>query len=359
LGYYHVYERDLPVLIADASSDENKKLNQVTVTSFQDAPFTYLNEYYPLGNPYNRISDALNHVGTEYCVLCADDDFITPGGIQESTDFLDLNPDFIQAYGHYATFYLKFISGREPQFVAQYHNQSNIHVGAKDRLINEITNNDGISLLAVRHIDFMKMIFAETANYTMDLPDGAFRTTSATLFSEWLVVWLSAINGKIKRLDTLYCVREGCTPAHLRRPYNTVAMLLQEKGYKETKQKFCDCIAYHLSKHSGVSLLESYAIVDKMITTYLEKSLYPKIVRELAESDLRRLAYSIVDRKLAKLNVPNWLAYNIIELGRATFFPIKSINTMTSKYYDDYNKIRLQVLSNARDVYGLIPGRNC
>lgn len=51
-----------------------------------------------------KIREILPMISTPYVLYCADDDFAVPDAISEITDFLDHNPDYSIAQGHYLTF---------------------------------------------------------------------------------------------------------------------------------------------------------------------------------------------------------------------------------------------------------------
>jgi len=338
LSYYNQCGSDLPIIIADSSFGENKKKNRETVSSFHNLSLSYLDEYDPCIIPAHKILDAFQQVSTKYCVLCADDDFITPNGIKESADFLDLNPDFTVAHGVQAAFTLKFVSGREPQFRCRQHlGPSNIHLKPEDRLIYKVADDDHTSFYAVHRTDFIKMVFTETLKMMSYRPfTGDLTFRSDFIFAELLIIWLPAIYGKEKCLDTLYSVREDCTPIHLRRGEINMRDLMKDGSYKDNKQKFSDCVAGHLGEQSGISLVKAQEIVDKEITVYVSKSI------------------SIAGRMVTALNLPDWLD----RAGRKSYYtlsrlfkPFYNIHDLPSKYLNDYNQVRLRVLSNARDIY--------
>ena len=83
LDYYNKYGKNFKIIVADSSSNENKKLNKKSVLIFSNLNIFYLGSYSSKINAYYKISDALNHVNIKYSVLCADDDFIIPNGINQ------------------------------------------------------------------------------------------------------------------------------------------------------------------------------------------------------------------------------------------------------------------------------------
>ena len=51
-----------------------------------------------------KIKEILPLISTDYVLYCADDDFIVPSAIARMVEFLDDNPDYSIAQGHYLTF---------------------------------------------------------------------------------------------------------------------------------------------------------------------------------------------------------------------------------------------------------------
>lgn len=51
-----------------------------------------------------KLREVISLIDTEYVLWCADDDFAVPSGIEAVVDFLDKNPTFSIAQGHYLTF---------------------------------------------------------------------------------------------------------------------------------------------------------------------------------------------------------------------------------------------------------------
>jgi len=342
LSYYHRYGSNLPILIADSSTDENKKLNRETIASFHDSCFSYIDKYHPSTNPLHKILDALQQVSTEYCVLCADDDFVTPSGIHEAAAFLDINPDFTIAHGYYLGFQLEIGPGSEPQFCwnQRYPYQSIIHLEPKDRLSYYLSNCFVPTIYAVCRTSFKKMIFAEV-----------IRSTSDYRFAELLHESLVFIYGKMKCLEILYAARDNSSDHTI--TGNTIPDFIKEGSYKEKYLKFSDSLANHLSKQSGISLAESQKIVDTAVSVYMEKKYFSKTDKIIAMSKIKQKVY--------ELNLPNWLDSNLRRLYRSFKYLFQSasenaydsfiytVDAPSSKYYHDFNQIRFQVLSSARE----------
>ena len=346
LSYYHQYGNGLPVLIADSSSEVNKKLNRETVASFQSTSFLYFDKYDPSTNFYQKMLDVLQQVSTEYCVICADDDFVTPSGIQEAVAFLDINPDFTIAHGHYLGFQLVIGLGGKPKFYwfQWYRYKSITHLEPKDRLSYFLSNPSVSSTTyAVWHTNFKKMVFAEV-----------IRSTSDYWFAESLHDLLVFIYGKMKYLDVLYSGRDSMSGHTVP---GSILDFIKDGSYKKKYLKFSNCLANHLSKQSKISLAESQKIVDTAVSACMEKR-YPYRTDKIITTGI---VMSRINQKVYQLNLPNRLASpsrRLYHRYKYLFrsppeneydFPSKTIDIPPSKYYHDFNQIRSQVLSSARE----------
>ena len=326
LNYYNEYGKDYNIIVADSSSDENKKRNGKIISSFSSINISYI-DYPSEINPSYKIADALNHVNTKYCVLCADDDFVTPKGINQSVDFLEKNPDFTVAHGYYISFYLKTDEGKKQQFCWQpiYPYKSITFPDAKSRLNFHSSNYTIPTFYGVHRTDFLKMIYKETTKFTDD-----YR------FGELLPSMLTLIYGKMKRLDVFYAARErisgsgGGTAENLRD-------FVRAGTYDEKYAKFRGCLATHLSKKSLLDVEESKRVVDDAMSAYMKKKF---LINKMSNA-------------LDYLRLPDWIDEGIRTLYRKLFLSKQMrmddfrshMDISYSKYYDDFNKIRLHVLS--------------
>ena len=60
-----------------------------------------------------RVSQGLSYVDTEYAVLCADDDFLIPQGLNKAVKFLKNHKDFSSAHGIYCSHSSEISNGVE------------------------------------------------------------------------------------------------------------------------------------------------------------------------------------------------------------------------------------------------------
>jgi glycosyltransferase domain-containing protein len=343
LSYYHQYGGDLAVMVADSSSLENKKRNAGIISSFGTGSFTHLDEFDQGIDPWHKILDAVQHVSTRYCLICADDDFVIPPAIREAADFLDANADFVSAYGNNTWFSLKYGPNGEPEFTYKYYeSQANMQAEPRTRLLSKAIDSSNVTYYSLQRTEFMKLLLSEAASITEHMRSpGAFRLTPDLFFAELLILWLPSIYGKMKCLDNLYYVREDCTPQNLSRVYITLPDIMDDRSYLVKLQEFSDCLVSHLVKQSGMNVEESRRVIEKAIAIYFRRT--PSFVL-------------VVNSILNKLHLPGWLDLAIRKVYRALFrvlYPwTGSGHTLPVKYCDELDKVRILVLSSAKEIYG-------
>jgi glycosyltransferase domain-containing protein len=331
LGYYSDCRIAHRIIIADGSSDEIKKANKETASSFPALKVLHLHGYSPGTSPLVRIFDALKHADTKYSVLCADDDFITPNGIDRSVNFLEANPDFALAYGRYIAFHLEDNRKGESKFCWQtaYSSVSIVSPDPVERLTRYLSEYVIQTFYAVHRTDLLQMIWKETACFAKDAN-----------FSELLFAMLDIIYGKMKCLDVLYCARDMSS---IRVEHVPTMKENMDKGiYDEHYAAFRECLSTHLSKQSHSSLEEAEKVVDKAMSSYLKKYSTDAVTFST------RMGYFLDYLKLPKSvdSRIRWLYRRLTKLMSTKKHSTETL--ISSTYGDDLNRIRSHVLSHSR-----------
>lgn len=326
LGYYDSFREKFNIIVADSSSDENKKLNKKTISSVSNIDIKYLNHYSTEINPHHKFADMVTYAEGKYCVFCADDDFVVPNGIKQSVIFLEKNPDFTAAHGHYIAFWLKEENKNEQKLPCRpiYPYKSITAHDAKERLVLHFADYYP-TIYAVHRTDFFKMIYQELLISDVD----------PMQFGELLPDMLTVIYGKMKRLDVFYAARQ----AESRVAYWPSLFEYIEAGKYESEYiKFKNCLTFHLSRNSELDVEASKKVVDDAMAIYMKK--YFDFIHKMG-------------KKLDHLRLPDWIDKGIRELYRKLSLP-KQMNNFpifsdtSSQYYDDFDKIRLHVLSYSK-----------
>lgn len=342
LSYYCRGAISFPIVVADSSSEEIKKLNKQTVALLNSSYILYLDKYSSDINPATKIVDVLKHVDTEYCVLCADDDFISSIGIYEAVTFLAQSPNYVSAYGNYVWFSFRYNKQGKPCFTYKYlESQSTEQESSQDRLIHRTICGNEITLYSVQRTDFMKISIGQASEIAGNLQSiGAYRQTVDLLFVELLISLLPPIYGKMKCLDTLSHMREASTPQDTSRVYITLPDLMDEPSYKAKLQEFLCCLAGHLSKQSNIDLNEAHRIAKEAMSAYTTR--VPSFVL-------------VVNRIVKKLHLPTWIDFSIRKIYRIAAdlrYPIiGSGHTFPLKYNNELEQVHLCILSSAKEIY--------
>jgi glycosyltransferase domain-containing protein len=286
LGYFSDCRIAHQIIIADGSSEEIKKKNRETASSFPALKVLHLHHYSPETSFGDRLFDALKHVNTKYCVICADDDFITPNGIDQSVDFLESNSDFSVAHGRYIFFNLDDEEKGESRFLWRtlYSDESITSIDPAIRVNQQLSKYSTPTFYAVHKTEFLQMIWEETLKYTENMD---------ILFEELLSSALDLVYGKMMCLDVLYSVKDlGRT----RVAYIHTFQDYQEKGtYKKQYFKFRECLSTHLSRQSQISLKKAKKVVDQAMKAYMKKH-YPSLPLN-----------EVIQRMVDRMKIPGWL----------------------------------------------------
>jgi glycosyltransferase domain-containing protein len=331
LGYYSDCRIAHHIIIADGSSDEIKKANRETASSFPALKVLHLHGYSSKTSLYERIIDALKHVDTKYSVVCADDDFITPNGMDRSVDFLEANPDFTVAHGRYIAFHLENDRKGESKFCWQttYFPESIVSSDPAERLTRHLSEYLVQTYYAVHRTDLLQMIWKETACFAKDAN-----------FVELLVSMLGIIYGKMKCLDVLYSARDMSSIKMQHVP--TLKENMDTGIYDEQYAAFRECLSTHLSKQSHSSLEEAEKVIDKAMSSYLKKYSTDAVTFST------RMGYFLDYLKLPKSvdSRIRWLYRRLTKLMSTKKHATETL--ISSTYGDDLNRIRSHVLSHSR-----------
>ncbi len=340
LGYYSGYESTYSIIVADGSSDAIKRVNEETISSFNNLSIQHLDKYSSETRLYMRILDALNYVNTKYCVFCADDDFITLNGIKQSVHFLEGNPDFTIAQGYYIGFHLEINKEGNQEFHwnPRYSQESIIFANPEDRLACYLSKPWIPTFYAVHRTDLMRMIFEEAVKFTED-----------NRFGELLSSSLVFIRGKMKCLDVLYGARENPPETGIA-TQKTLLDFIRDGTYDKKYREFRGCLSMHLSRQSKLNIKEADKVIDKAMSFYIK--------RKYLSRDYKRILITKMNEVLSHLNLPNWIDNGVRGLYRKLFpqknitsyisdFPVSSDISPASRYYPDFNRIRLHVLAHS------------
>jgi len=324
LSYYNKFGENYNMIIVDSSSNENKKINKNIISKFSKLNILYIDKYSPTVKGHQKLLDAINQIETKYSVYCADDDFITPNGINQSVDFLEKNPDFSCAHGHYISFYLKTnkTGGKEIYWRPIYPFKSISFANAKERLSFHFSSYYP-TIYAVHRTDLLKLIFKDAVKFTDD-----YR------FGELLPSMLDSVYGKMMKIDVLYSARERIVGSAGQTSKNLNDFI--KNGTCEKKyNKFRECLAKALVSVEDISKEKAYKIIDKAMNKYLGSSIFKL---KLKAGLKRIIEHNVLLKKL-------YLVYRQFKTSKKQIsmldrLPAIEYDNQENMYYEDFIRIK-------------------
>jgi|Napbiome12C3dose_1001474.scaffolds.fasta_scaffold00008_81 glycosyltransferase domain-containing protein len=326
LEYYHQNGKDFNFIIADSSNSVNKTLNKDIINSYSDLNILYIDKFPQTIKQHDKFIKMVNYVKSKYCVFCADDDFIIPRAINEAVKFLEKNPDYSAAHGTHIGYAL-FKNFRLNKFFWLFR-QTPYSISSSDpieRVYQHLSNYSPV-IWAVRRTDVVKTCYQEFGKIKFDpyvLP----------VFGELLPDMLTVVYGKVKDLNTFYAVRQYF--GSILSFYPSLIDAKKVGKYDTEYSKFKSSLVNNLSGQKGVSKDRASKMLDRAIERYIKFSYQGHLMGNL----------SLILSKL-----PNFISVGLRGLNAVYLFskPKKEkvglIDNKSSKYFEDYNKIKQLVL---------------
>jgi len=214
-----------------------------------------------------KISEGIKGIPTTYSVLCADDDFITPIGLEKCIEFLELHPDYAAAQGTQIVFKQNTNNPETFEWQIVPTDVSLELDSPSERFFSHLSDYNTPTFYAVHRTEILQSIWASTNKFTDDLR-----------FGELLPTLLTVIYGKMKVLDVLYSARESL-PLSEGRAAKRISDFLIEGSFKEKYQSFKECLAVHISDYEGLTIRASEELIHNAMNEYLKKKCGASISR--------------------------------------------------------------------------------
>ena len=186
LSYYQKHNYDQFLIIADGSEQKWSG-----ATSFKGK---YL--HLPRLSFRERLIEGLDKSQSDLAILCADDDFLVPAGLEKCTEFLRKNIDYSCVHGQYGRFVI---------------NEDKINYTQKYAGLKSITDNN--PLLRIKKVFIPKYIPHVYAVHRRKSLERVLQFKEMNEFEylfnfEMLLTFSSLIDGKAKRINHIYNFRE-------------------------------------------------------------------------------------------------------------------------------------------------------
>lgn len=276
LWYYRELRFPFTIVVADSSPTPASDVNRELVASLQNV-LTVQYRLYPSDiHICTKIPQALDGIDTKYAAICGDDDYIIPKTMKQCVCFLDANPDYSLAHGHAAAFSVLSDHHSHHNLQTVTYPQCNIEVSdPQQRLHNHLLEWDATWYSVHRRLDLIRNM-QSACGHTID-----------NRFAELLPSCLSLIQGKARRLDNLYLVRQSL-PNSMGRQMDKEALWSDLMTFDDFSQRyvaFRNCLATELSNTSGIPLAEAQEVTNYAFWGFLKTQMDELPLLRLSSSE--------------------------------------------------------------------------
>lgn len=241
LNYYK--GSGVKILVADSSTERYRG-------DLSDPDVEY--SFHPQTHFLLKLRAVMERIRTKYVVYCADDDFAVPAAIARMAEFLDANPDYSVAQGHYLTF---VPSARKISFYPRYIRYFNSridHDSPAERMLNQ-QQIYATMLYGVARADAFKRIYS----YCFE-PDGTLRFSNLFLAEEFFNHAM-LLQGKYATLPHFFSAREKIPGSAT----ETVTPLAVVEGSEE-HEGYIRALALMAADTLGLALEEADALIRRV-----------------------------------------------------------------------------------------------
>ena len=261
LRHYSHFGMPYPIFIGD-SSDPDQCLESESVLKEVSGRLNVDVRLYPGVSNLATGLDLLERVSTPYVVSTADDDFLVVRGVRKAMDFLEEYPDYSTAHGDAILFsvsddkpYGRLTSvGRYPQHSVER------ECGAK-RLMEHLKAYKP-TVHSVHRTDHLRDSYRRVIELKMD-----------NNFGELAPSCIPTIRGKVKKLKTLYMVRQAHADMTSRKTSPKVFDWITTAGWPEQWARFSDCLSEEIVRQDKISADEARQAVQRAFWMFLAKAL--------------------------------------------------------------------------------------
>lgn len=262
LDFFNEYGRDFYYIIGDSSSPIIKSKNKKLIKKYKDLKILYLDKLPDDYSLHTKLAQMTKYIKQEYCVFCPDDDFIFPNSIKKCVDFLAKNSEYVCAQGDYIGYHQTLDM------------RSNMSVLWKKRYTSKTLNSSTIKRFESHMRDYRMVLWSTRRSSTVkkiykDLLKADFSKELLFNFGELLPDVLTVIQGKIKRIDCLYGVRQYFGSIHSY--FLSFKDAKKQDKFESEYQKF-KLIIQNNFESRGLKKSRSSKIIDTSMNDYIKFS---------------------------------------------------------------------------------------
>lgn len=324
LRYYAANPPNCHVMIGDSSDPSENELALKSISAVADR-LDVDRRLFPDKSAFLTAYEMLSGVKTPYVAIVADDDFLTPAGLDRAVAFLESHPDYVAAHGHAVLFSIEsdLPQGRVLS-LGPYRQRAIEDSTASQRLLNHLESYSP-TIFSVHRTQALLKAYRFTVDLQMD-----------NSFGEYLPSSLPIVSGKTKKIDVLYMARQ----THLAMNSRAAASIfdwIATPTWPEQWARFRDCLAEDIAHFDGVTLDEARDTVKEAMWSILAKGLSRKwqrhYGRERSGARLRRWVGRYPEF------VAIWQKARSVVPGDANEFLLPSLLRKSSPYHADFMQV--------------------
>ena len=253
LSYWAEISCLFPILVIDSSLPETIAENQRLADSLSDRLRITFKAYDRIP-VFEKILDALTHIRTPYVVLCADDDFLIPDGARACIEFLESHPGYSATHGRVLS-----VRPREHGMYAFDHRVKSIEAESPEARVHAHFSDFTPTLYSVHRTK----LFQKNFSYLPDVFEWRF--------GELLLSILDVMQGKVKRLDEFYLVRQANPrgEAHKNKGW---APLIASPDFGRYQAAFERVLADELNNNAPVERSDAFAIISHGLDRHIDET---------------------------------------------------------------------------------------
>jgi len=259
LSYLSVSNCFYPIIVIDSSSPELIKINQDTIKqiSLKIRPKHMILDTNL--NLYEKMTIASDYIETPYSVIIADDDFIVPSSLNLGINFLESNPEYSIVHGYAACIETPENKVFGEVINSNFYSQRSLEINDTKKRLQNHMRDYATTFYSIHKTFHLKSNFKKLSECKwLD-----FR------FGELLPSCLSVIQGKTKKMNCLYMIRQSnrynLRPNKRKKFKDWIADPDWSLNYKH----FRYTLAYEIAKKEGIQFEQAKNVVKDAFFSYL------------------------------------------------------------------------------------------
>ena len=269
LRAYEIQNLKAHIVIADASHEQESAAVKVAVErAARQLDVDY--RPYPQDLPFHqRVLDAVGSVPTDFAVLGADDDIFTSAGLHSAAEFLQADPGYSAAHGLALVFEVEpGPAYGKPQRTAHY-TQRGIELSTGALRLTDHLSKYTTTWYSMQRTQQLCANFRKAGPFDPDY------------FMELLPSCLSVIQGKTKKMDRLYMLRQvhRLTDREKQQRHDrglSVFDWITEPNFALLYRRFENSLSEELSLRDGISRDSAIDVVKNAFWRHLARQLSNK-----------------------------------------------------------------------------------